>query len=134
MQCNKCPLKSTDVDQLWLETIGLRRHTDDQVNVRCVSEEEIRRLNQRYRGKETPTNVLTFSYSSEHDVALCLSVAEREAEERGVSFRDYVALLLTHAFLHVTGMDHERSPLSAARTKQAEEKILQQAGFLNLTL
>src|SRR5688572_26421307 len=113
LQCTEFPLSESETDALWRETIQHRRFSDDQVNIGCVTEEEMRALNQQYRGKDKPTNVLTFSYGNEHDIALCLLVAEQEAKQRGAGFKDYTALLLVHAFLHVTGMDHERSEVEA---------------------
>lgn len=134
-EAENLPLKLTEVEQLWQETIRARDFPDETVNIKCVSPAEMRTLNKQYRGKDAPTNVLTFNYGpvghevASHDIALCLSVAEREASERGVSLRDYVARLLVHAFLHATGMDHERSYEAARDTEQAERKILQAAGF-----
>lgn len=129
------PLKLTQVERLWQETIRARDFPDEAVNITCVSLEEMRTLNKQYRGIEKPTNVLTFSYGptpgevASHDIAFCLPIAEHEAGERRVTLRDYVALLLVHAFLHATGMDHERSEEEADRTKQAERNILAAAGF-----
>lgn len=133
-EAENLPLKLTEVEQLWQETIRARDFPDETVNIKCVSPAEMRTLNRQYRGKDTTTNVLTFSYGpacevASHDIALCLPVAQKEASERGVSLRDYVALLLVHAFLHAAGMDHERSYEEARDTEQAERKILQAAGF-----
>ena len=163
LQCSDCQLTADEAARLWQETIAHQKYTDDEVTVRCVSEEEIHELNKRYRNKDKPTNVLTFSYpqqgvgtprdvprssksevgsdaneqhvsSSIHDIALCITVAEREAGERGVPLRDYVALLLVHAFLHATGLDHEASDTGAEMTAKAERAILEAAGFTAIAL
>ncbi|MEK7557040.1 MAG: rRNA maturation RNase YbeY [Patescibacteria group bacterium] len=141
LQCDDCPLEAAQVELLWEKTRQLRQFSDDQVNIKCVSEEEIRTQNRQYRGKDKATNVLTFSYPStssgqvsEHDVSLCLTVAQREAAEQGVQLRDYVALLLAHAFLHATGLDHERSRKEALATAEAEAQVLAHAGFLHISL
>jgi probable rRNA maturation factor len=135
------PLQPEEVERLWQETIRIRTSLDAQVNIKCVSEDEMRTLNKQYRQKDAPTNVLTFSYPStssgqvgEHDIALCLPVAEQEAAARGVGLRDYVALLLVHAFLHAAGMDHERSEAEAHTTEQLEREILRAVGFAGDTL
>lgn len=118
----------------------VRKFPDDQVNIKCVSPATMRTLNKRYRGKDAETNVLTFNYGpapgevASHDIALCLPVAEREAGERGVALREYVALLLAHAFLHATGMDHEREDEEALHTRQMEKQILKSAGFPEASL
>lgn len=130
----------TEVVGLWERTRAERNFPNEAVNIKCVPEEEMRTLNKQYRGKDRPTNVLTFSYPAEndqpaeHDVALCLPAAEQEAKQRNMLLKDYVALLLVHAFLHVMGMDHERSPAEATATKKAEQEILTGAGFSATTL
>lgn len=129
------------MERLWTETRQRRDWDDEAVNITCVSEDEVRTLNRNYRLKDAPTNVLTFSYPAavagqrgEHDIALCLPVAEREAKERGIALRDYVALLLVHAFLHATGLDHEQSPEAEAQMTQAEQEILSASGFAPINL
>lgn len=128
-QGESSPLTVAEVVRLWEETRTRRDFPDQEVNIKFVSADEVRTLNERYRGKDALTNVLTFSYEGEHDIALCLEVAAEEAQARGVALRSYVALLLVHAFLHATGMDHERSQTEARSTEQAERDILQAAGF-----
>lgn len=137
------PLSLEQVSVLW-EAAVRRQNTDDAlVCIRCVSELEIQSLHKQYRGHDRPTNVLTFSYpldrtlgneSEGHDVALCLAVAQQEAQQHNLKITDYVALLLVHAFLHVLGMDHEQSEEQDAATRQAEQAILATAGFTPLNL
>lgn len=123
-------LTSDDVWRLWQQTRDFTGQADDEVVVRSVDEQESRRLNKEYRNKDEPTNILTFSYGDgTHDIALCLPVTEAEASDRGIARRDYVALVVVHAFLHVAGMDHERSDKEAQATWRAEQAILNQAGF-----
>ncbi len=107
-----------------------RGREEQNVTVKCVSEEEIRRLNKLYRKKDSVTNVLTFSYGGgDHDVALCVAVAKQEASAKKLMLRDYTALLLVHAFLHVCGMDHERSEKEAKEMEEEEKNILNKLGF-----
>ena len=137
--CNQLPiflqseielLTPQDAKHLWEETIAYAHHADDEVTARFVTEIESKKLNKEYRKKDKATNVLTFSYGEgTHDIALCLPVAEREASERQVGLREYVALLLVHAFLHAVGFDHERSEEEAKATSVAEQEILARAGF-----
>jgi probable rRNA maturation factor len=145
LSCENFPLNAAKVNALWQGTIKHRSSTDEDVAVQCVSAEEIQHLNKTYRKHDSVTNVLTFTYeadpaafpevqTAEHDIVVCLSVAEKEARERKVQYRDYVALLLVHAFLHVTGMDHERSAKESESTQQAESNILEDAGFSSVSL
>jgi len=130
VQCENFPLLADEVGSIWQEVLRTQEHKDDEVTISCVSEEEVRRLNREYRQVDKATNVLTFSYGEgEHDVSLCLAVAEREAKRQSKPVRDYIALLLAHAFLHVAGLDHEESE-QAARDMRAKEKLITAAaGF-----
>lgn len=145
VQCNAIfALSRGDVDRLWAETRTAAAHGDDEITIKCVDEEESKRLNKKYRDQDAATNVLTFTYNNDlsrqelplsgHDIALCLAVAEREARDRRVALRDYIAVLLVHAFLHAAGMNHERSDTEAKAAQQAERKILKSCGFLTLNL
>jgi len=130
---DELPVSSEEAGSLWRAVCEARGFNDDQINVRVVDEEESKGLNKKYRGKEKPTNVLTFSYSGEHDIALCLEVAEREAAEIKMEVRDYVAWLLAHGFLHATGMDHERGEDEREETRRLEKKILEECGFYSVS-
>ncbi|MDP3997880.1 MAG: rRNA maturation RNase YbeY [bacterium] len=124
------PLTLVEANTLWQAVVGEMGCTDDLVTVVVVKKEEARKLNKQYRGLDRATNVLTFSYDEgEHDVALCDQIAKEEAKEHGMSWRDYMAWLLVHAFLHAAGMDHERSLTEAELTRERERNILQQCGY-----
>ncbi len=130
VQGNGFPLSDEEVAGLWRETKGVSQYREGEITVRCVGKKEMRRLNREYGGKDEATNVLTFSYGEEHDVALCLEVARQEASWSGGELKDYVAWLLVHAFLHVTGMDHEGTGEEAGRMEELEKVILKERGFL----
>ncbi len=146
VQCPDLPLSLEETQRLWQAVIDWCAVSDEAVSVRCVSQATIQQLNKQYRRQDRPTNVLTVSYPpwpdkaagtgvpSEHDVTICLAVAQREATQRKVALRDYVGLLLAHAFLHAAGLDHERSPAEAAKMQQAEQEILRKAKLAPLNL
>jgi probable rRNA maturation factor len=103
-----------------------------QIAVRIVGEEEGRRLNLEFRGRDYATNVLTFDYAREPlvvaDLVLCAPVLEREARESGVALVAHCAHLVVHGVLHARGFDHERA--AQARVMEARESILLRAlGF-----
>ncbi len=56
------------------------------------------------------------------DVCICIEVAERQAEEKGLNFEDEIALLLTHGILHLLGYDHYEESTEVEMKKM--EKIL----------
>lgn len=87
-----------------------------EVSVVLCSDDFIRALNRKWRGKDKPTNVLSFPSGAEPAMALLLGdiiiayeTASREAAEAGKPLRDHVAHLLAHGFLHLLGHDHEEA-------------------------
>lgn len=94
-----------------------------EVSVRLTSDEEVRQLNARYRGKDKPTNVLSFPMVQPDlletvtgnsddgevllgDIVLAHGVCVAEAAERGVSVEDHATHLMVHGTLHLLGYDH----------------------------
>lgn len=114
--------------------MSYQQHRDDEVAVRCVSRRTSAELNTTYRSRSGATNVLTFSYDAEpnvapeHDVVLCLPVIKAEARQRRAAVADYAALVLSHAFLHVCGLDHTTRTAAKAFAR-AEREVLQSCGF-----
>ena len=102
-----------------------------EVAVRIVGPEESRELNRVWRGKDKPTNVLSFS--SEHelgDLAICAPVVAREAREQGKQPAAHWAHMVVHGVLHLLGYDHENNR-DAERMEAREAKILAQLGMPN---
>jgi len=101
--------------------------SDAEITLRFVGTAEGRRLNRLYRGRDYPTNVLTFVYRGppqvEADVVLCLAVLRREAREAGRSLRAHLAHLVTHGVLHAQGYAHERRR-DADRMERREAQLL----------
>ena len=81
------------------------------VNVLITGSGKIRQLNLRFRGKRQVTDVLSFPSSISNgcagDIAICLSVAVRNARMLGHSVSDEVQILILHGILHLAGYDHE---------------------------
>jgi len=84
-----------------------------EVEVLLADDRTLRRLNRNFRGKDRPTDVLSFPSPEEitglhaGDLAISLETAERQAAAYGHSLRDEVRILLLHGLLHLSGMDHE---------------------------
>ena len=87
-----------------------------EVHVLLTSDAELKRLNRAFRGKNKPTDVLSFPAAHEAsasqnavagDLAISLETAARQAVEHGHSVRDEVRILLLHGTLHLAGYDHE---------------------------
>jgi probable rRNA maturation factor len=89
--------------------VGLR----GAVEVLLSDDATLRRLNRSFRGKNKPTDVLSFPTPAEiskihaGDLAISLETAARQAATFGHSLRDEVKILLLHGLLHLSGLDHE---------------------------
>lgn len=84
---------------------------EGELSLAFVSDAEIQALNRDYRGKDKPTNVLSFPDNGPApllgDIVVALETVQREAEEKSVSIDNHVTHLLIHGFLHLQGYDHE---------------------------
>jgi probable rRNA maturation factor len=101
------------------------------VTVRYVADAEGRRLNREFRGKDYPTNVLTFTYETRPlagDIVICAPVVAREARQQGKDLAAHHAHLFVHGLLHLQGFDHERGT-DAGRMERRERRVLRALGF-----
>lgn len=103
-----------------------------EIVIRIVDQEEGLSLNQRFRGKAYPTNVLTFTYDDSSplagDIVLCAPVVIREAQEQHKSIDAHYAHLTIHGVLHLQGYDHE-TDLEAVDMEQLESQLMTQLGY-----
>lgn len=106
--------------------VGLR----GEVDVLLADDRTLRRLNRDFRGKNKPTDVLSFPAPPElaklhaGDLAISIDTARRQAEEHGHTLAVELRVLLLHGLLHLAGMDHETdSGEMAARESQLRAKL-----------
>jgi len=106
-----------------------------EITVRFVGSREGRKLNREYRGKDRPTNVLSFPYQAtgepmrvQGDLVLCAPVVAKEARAQGKRARDHYCHLVVHGILHLQGWDHE-SAAAARRMERREIAILSALGI-----
>jgi probable rRNA maturation factor len=100
---------------------------DAELVLRFVGTVEGRELNRRYRGRDRPTNVLTFAYETEPviraDIVVCLPVVRAEALAQRKQADDHLAHLVVHGVLHAQGHDHDDEQ-EASRMEAREVAIL----------
>lgn len=89
----------------------------------------VRRLNARHRGRNKPTNVLTYTAPAA-EIVLALGVVRREAWAAGRRPAHHLAHLVVHGALHLAGHDHHQAG-EARRMEQAETRILHRLGVPN---
>lgn len=96
-----------------------------ELTLRIVGAAESRRLNRQYRGKDKPTNVLSFGYDTSGvlgDVVLCAPVIAREAGEQGKTPAAHWAHMVVHGVLHLRGLDHIRR--ADAKVMEGRERAI----------
>ncbi len=93
------------------------------------SDRVVRGLNGRHRGKNKPTNVLTYEYPAP-EIILALGVVRAEAAAQGRRPEHHLAHLVVHGALHLNGEDHDH-PGGARRMEMAESRILHRIGVPN---
>jgi probable rRNA maturation factor len=107
---------------------GARRAQEfEELTIRVIGAAESRKLNRTWRGKDKPTNVLSFEGG---DLAICAPVVAREAREQGKPTSAHWAHMVVHGVLHLLGYDHENDR-DAAQMEAREVKILAQLGMPN---
>lgn len=104
-----------------------------EVSILLGGDADIARLNKEFRGKDGPTNVLSFPGPRIEpgflgDIALAAETIAAEAEFQGKRFEHHAAHLVVHGFLHLLGYDHE-SPADAERMEGRERAILVSIGI-----
>lgn len=112
------------------------------LTLRIVDEPEIQLLNNTYRKKNKPTNVLAFPNLMPDtltqmldeqylgDIILCASIVEQEAQAQHKILQDHWAHMIVHSTLHLLGYDHILEH-EAQKMESCEQAILQQLGFPN---
>ena len=109
-----------------------------QITVRLIDTEEGLELNRDYRGKDYPTNVLSFPAEVPDgildipllgDLVICVPVVEREAREQGKTLEAHWAHLVIHGCLHLLGYDHLDEGPMKRQMREREEAIMSLLGL-----
>ena len=105
------------------------------ITIRIVGSAESRRLNREYRGKDYPTNILTFGYPElgddiQADLVICMPVLVKEAKSQKKILENHLIHLLIHGLLHAQGFDHEDT-VEAQAMESLEVTLLSQLGLEN---
>jgi probable rRNA maturation factor len=114
-----------------------------ELSLRLTSDDEVHALNAEWRGKDTPTNVLSFPMAEKQelvaaahpgpelmlgDIILARGVCAAEAEDKGVALEDHAAHLMVHGTLHLLGHDHMDDD-SATDMERREVRALARLGI-----
>jgi probable rRNA maturation factor len=113
-----------------------------EVEVVLADSDTVRNLNRLYRGKDEPTDVLSFGSREGEafvnspdqppglgEIVICLPVAEAQATAVGRGVAGWVSHLLVHGLLHVLGYDHDDSEAESKRMRAREDELLSALGY-----
>jgi len=122
----------------WVAAALAARMPEAELTIRIVDEVESEQLNQQYRHKSGPTNVLSFPFETDlpmeipllGDIVICAPVVVREALEQHKDLSSHWAHMVLHGTLHLLGYDHI-SDSDADKMEQTEIQLMQQLGFSN---
>ena len=112
---------------------GAGRTGPAEISVLLGSDSEIRELNRRFRGRDRPTNVLSFPAGGEPwpggppplgEIALAGTTVRREAVAQRKTLHDHLCHLVVHGTLHLLGFDH-RTEEEAVRMERLEARCLE---------
>jgi probable rRNA maturation factor len=130
--CEATELPSLDLFKEWTN-IALSSVTDKlfELTIRIVNIEESQQLNNQYRNKDKPTNVLSFPFEVPEgielnllgDLVVCAHIVEAEAKEQNKNLLDHWAHMIIHGCLHLLGYDHIND-IDAEEMEALEIKIL----------
>ncbi|HAS64144.1 MAG TPA: rRNA maturation RNase YbeY [Vibrio sp.] len=133
---NEQGLPSFDDIHLWLSNAISLFQKEAEVTVRIVDEQESNQLNLDYRGKDKPTNVLSFPFEAPPgieinllgDLIICRQVVEQEAIEQDKPLFAHWAHMVVHGSLHLLGYDHIDDD-EAEEMESLETEIMQKMGY-----
>ncbi len=122
----------------WAEAALEGRVENAELSLRITDSDEIRALNRDYRGKDKPTNVLSFpmelppelELNELGDIIICAEVVAREAREQGKTPDAHWAHMVIHGCLHLLGYDHQ-GEAEADEMEGLETRLLSGLGYSN---
>lgn len=114
-----------------------------EVSVSFLNNAQIRELNRDHRGKDIPTDVLSFPMGENGvydinmetgasvlgDIVISVEKAVEQAELYGHTLQREIGFLTVHSMLHLLGYDHEEGGLAAALMREKEEEVLERLGL-----
>jgi probable rRNA maturation factor len=124
--------------QLWLDTVLQEDDQDSEIVIRLVDDQESAELNQQYRHKQGPTNILSFPFEAPDgfdtdllgDLVICAPLISLEAQQQNKQLFDHWAHITIHGVLHLLGYDHI-DDAEAEEMEALEIKILSRLNINN---
>ncbi len=129
--CNDTDLPSQEQFEGWTQRILSQFKDSAELTIRLCEITESQQLNHEYRGKDKPTNVLSFPFEAPPgielpligDLVICPQVVRQEAIEQEKTFHDHFAHMVIHGCLHLLGYDHIEQE-DAIEMESIEKEVL----------
>jgi len=124
----------------WAAAALGRQGEGREIAVRVVATSESRALNKMWRGKDKPTNVLSFPAPPNlngpgsrplGDLVICARIVRQEASRDGKPLEAHWAHMVVHGSLHLAGYDHEAGRRQRLRMERREISVLKRFGIGN---
>ena len=99
-----------------------------ELTLAFVTKSEIKRLNKMFRGKDKPTDVLSFEPLDEGalgELAISPEVISKQAREHGLLVREELGYMVLHGILHLLGYDHDKSKRDAKKMFTLQDEIFE---------
>lgn len=118
-------------DQVWRKILRKTRRKPKAKScvLAFIDAVEMKKLNKQFRGKNYPTDVLSFAPvepGSLGELVFCTDVLKRQAREHQLTYRDELTYMLIHGLLHLLGYDHERSQAEARKMFKIQDAIFEE--------
>lgn len=122
----------------WIDRVLSYFSSEKEISIYIASLEEMRTLNRLYRGRDYPTNVLSFSsndmrgfnFSFLGDLIICHEILKKEAKNQRKSIDSHWAHIIIHGCLHLLGIHHQNE-IDLKKMESMEIKILKRLGYPN---
>ena len=129
-------IPSNEQFQAWAAVVATK--SDQVISIRIVDEDEITKLNEKYRKKSATTNVLAFPAEIPAgvdlpfigDIVMCAPIVAKQAAEQGKSPASHWAHMTLHGILHLQGYDHIDAA-DAEIMESLEVQLMHKLGFAN---
>jgi len=96
-------LKDLEIEKIKDEILGKRY----ELSFSFISKNKIRALNKKYRGKDEPTDILSFPLDKNlGEILICKEIVEKKSKDFNLKSDDYLLFLVIHGALHLKGMTH----------------------------
>jgi probable rRNA maturation factor len=134
--CEFDNLPSLEQFAVWANKVLSQYRDESELTIVIADEEQSQQLNNDYRGKNKPTNVLSFEFEAPPgielplvgDLIICPAIVLAEAIEQEKTFHDHFAHMVIHGCLHLLGFDHIKEE-DANEMESIEKQLLADLGI-----